>query len=80
MQARTSSTSSCGYSEMLRPLLAYAGGVIPMLTHALGDNPAIDEVFIFGSINVFVFEADNVRLPELRSAGVLVFERRLRQS
>jgi predicted nucleotidyltransferase len=29
--------------------LAFAGGVIPMLTHAFGDNPAIDEVFIFGS-------------------------------
>jgi predicted nucleotidyltransferase len=101
-----------------------ASGVIPMLAHAFGDNPAIDEVFIFGSwaarcrgeqgpppndvdvavvsnsltrfdlaearvdlenesklsINLFVFEDDNERLHELRSAGVSVCERRLRQS
>jgi predicted nucleotidyltransferase/biotin operon repressor len=107
------------YGAVLRQLLAYAGGVIPMLTHAFGDNPAIDEVFIFGSwaaryrgeqgpppndvdvavvsdsltrfdlaevrldlenesklsINVFVFESDNERLPALRAAGVPVFER-----
>jgi predicted nucleotidyltransferase len=104
---------------VLRQLLAYAGGVIPMLTSAFGDNPAIDEVFIFGSwaaryngesgpppndvdvavvsesltrfdlaearldlenesklsINLFVFEPDNERLPELRAAGVPVFAR-----
>jgi biotin operon repressor/predicted nucleotidyltransferase len=107
------------YGPVLRQLLAYAGGVIPMLTHEFGDNPAIDEVFIFGSwaaryrgepgappndvdvavvsdsltrfdlaearldlenesrisINLFVFEADNERLAELRAAGVPVFER-----
>jgi biotin operon repressor/predicted nucleotidyltransferase len=107
------------YGSVLRQLLAYAGGVIPMLAHAFGGNPAIDEVFIFGSwaaryrgepgpppndidvavisqsltrfdlaearldlenqsklsINLFVLEADNERLPELRAAGVPVFER-----
>ena len=37
------------YGPVLRQLLAYAGGVIPMLERAFGDNTAIDEVFIFGS-------------------------------
>ena len=37
------------YLTALRQLLAYAGGAIPMLASALGDNLAIDEVFIFGS-------------------------------
>ena len=37
------------YGRALRQLLAYAGGVIPILVNALSDNPAIDEVFIFGS-------------------------------
>lgn len=37
------------YGPALRQLLAYAGGVIPMLARAFGDNPAISEVFIFGS-------------------------------
>lgn len=37
------------YGEVLRQLLAYAGGVIPMLDRTLRDNPAVDEVFIFGS-------------------------------
>ena len=37
------------YGLVLRQLLAYAGGVIPMLASAFGDNPAIEEVFIFGS-------------------------------
>ena len=37
------------YGLVLRQLLAYAGGVIPMLERAFGDNTAIDEVFIFGS-------------------------------
>ena len=37
------------YGPVLRQLLAYAGGVIPMLASAFGDNPAINEVFIFGS-------------------------------
>ena len=37
------------YLSALRQLLAYAGGAIPMLASAFGDNPAIDEVFIFGS-------------------------------
>ena len=37
------------YGLVLRQLLAYAGGVIPMLANAFGDNEAIDEVFIFGS-------------------------------
>ena len=90
-----------------------------MLARAFGDNPAISEVFIFGSwaaryrdevgappndvdvvvvsdsltrfdlaevrldletesklsINLFVFEADNERLPELRAGSVPVFER-----
>jgi predicted nucleotidyltransferase/biotin operon repressor len=107
------------YGPVLRQLLAYAGGVIPMLARTLGDYPAISEVFIFGSwaaryrdetgpppndvdvavvsdsltrfdlaevrldlenesklsINLFVFEADNERLPELRASGVPVFER-----
>lgn len=107
------------YGPVLRQLLAYVGGVIPMLAHAFGDNPAINEVFIFGSwaaryngeqgpppndvdvavvsdsltrfdlaearldlenesklsINLFVFEAGNERLAELRAAGVPVFER-----
>ena len=107
------------YGRVLRQLLAYAGGVIPMLERAFGDNTSIDEVFIFGSwaaryrgepgpppndvdvavvsdsltrfdlaetrldletvsklsINLFVFETDNGRLPELRSAGVSVFAR-----
>ncbi len=107
------------YGPVLRQLLAYAGGVIPILAHTFSDNPAIDEVFIFGSwaaryrdefgpppndvdvavvsgsltrfdlaearldvenesklsINLFVFEGDNDRLPELRANGVRVFER-----
>ena len=107
------------YLTVLRQLLAYAGGAIPMLATALGGNRAIDEVFIFGSwaaryrgepgpppndvdvavvsdsltrfdlaearldlendsqlsINLFVFEAGNERLPELRASGVPVFER-----
>ena len=90
-----------------------------MLARAFGDNPAISEVFIFGSwaaryrdeagappndvdvavvsdsltrfdlaevrldvenesklsINLFVFEPDNERLPELRAGSVPVFER-----
>lgn len=37
------------YLTVLRQLLAYAGGAIPMLESAFRDNPAIDEVFIFGS-------------------------------
>jgi len=37
------------YGEVLRQLLAYAGGVIPMLDRAFRDNLAVDEVFIFGS-------------------------------
>ncbi len=37
------------YGEVLRQLLAYAGGVIPMLDRAFRDNPAVDAVFIFGS-------------------------------
>lgn len=37
------------YAGPLRQLLAYAGGVIPALREQLGENPAIDEVFIFGS-------------------------------
>jgi biotin operon repressor len=37
------------YGPVLRQLLAYAGGVIPMLSGQFGDNPAIREVFIFGS-------------------------------
>ena len=37
------------YGPVLRQLLAYAGGVIPMLARVFGDNPAISEVFIFGS-------------------------------
>ncbi len=109
------------YLTVLRQLLAYAGGAIPMLASAFRDNPAIDEVFIFGSwaaryhgepgpppndldvavvtdslsrfdlavtrldletdsklsINLFVFEAKNKRLPELRDAGVPVFARAL---
>ncbi len=111
--------SDLPYGSVLRQLLAYAGGVIPMLAQTFGDNPAIDEVFIFGSwaaryngeqgpppndvdvavvsdsltrfdlaearldlenesklsINLFVFEADNERLLELRAAGVPVFVR-----
>jgi predicted nucleotidyltransferase/biotin operon repressor len=107
------------YLAVLRQLLAYAGGVIPMLANAFGDNTAIKEVFIFGSwaaryrgepgpppndvdvavisdsltrfdlaearidlendsklsINLFVFEAENERLTELRAAGVPVIER-----
>jgi biotin operon repressor/predicted nucleotidyltransferase len=116
--------SDLPYGSVLRQLLAYAGGVIPMLVQAFGDNPAIDEVFIFGSwaaryngepgpapndvdvavvsdsltrfdlaearldlenesklsINLFVFEADNERLPELRAAGVPVFSECQRES
>jgi predicted nucleotidyltransferase/DNA-binding HxlR family transcriptional regulator len=41
--------SDLPYGTVLRQLLAYAGGVIPMLERALRDNAAIDEVFIFGS-------------------------------
>jgi predicted nucleotidyltransferase/biotin operon repressor len=111
--------SELPYGPVLRQLLAYAGGVIPMLASEFGNNPAIEEVFIFGSwaaryrgepgsppndvdvavvsdsltrfdlaetrldlenesklsINLFVFEADNERLAELRAAGVPVFER-----
>ena len=107
------------YGPVLRQLLAYAGGVIPMLAHEFGDKPAISEVFIFGSwaaryhgeagappndvdvavvsgsltrfdlaevrldledesklsINLFVFEPDNERLPELRAGSVPVLER-----
>ncbi len=107
------------YGLVLRQLLAYAGGVIPMLAKAFGDNPAVVEVFIFGSwasryrgesgpppndvdvavvsdsltrfdlaevrfdletqsklsINLFVFEVDSERLPELRAGGVPVFAR-----
>jgi biotin operon repressor/predicted nucleotidyltransferase len=37
------------YGLVLRQLLAYAGGVIPMLASAFGNNLAIEEVFIFGS-------------------------------
>jgi predicted nucleotidyltransferase len=37
------------YGEVLRQLLAYAGGVIPMLDRAFRDNSAVDAVFIFGS-------------------------------
>jgi biotin operon repressor/predicted nucleotidyltransferase len=37
------------YGEVLRQLLAYVGGVIPMLDRAFRDNPAVDAVFIFGS-------------------------------
>jgi len=37
------------YGPVLRQLLAYAGGVIPMLSGQFGDNPAICEVFVFGS-------------------------------
>ena len=37
------------YGPVLRQLLAYAGGIIPMLTTAFRDDPAVLEVFIFGS-------------------------------
>jgi predicted nucleotidyltransferase/biotin operon repressor len=37
------------YRDLLRQLLAYAGGIVPLLDSALRDNTAIDEVFIFGS-------------------------------
>jgi predicted nucleotidyltransferase len=37
------------YGLVLRQLLAYAGGVIPMLASAFGNNLAIEAVFIFGS-------------------------------
>jgi DNA-binding MarR family transcriptional regulator len=37
------------YGEALRQLLAYAGGVIPMLDRALRNDTEIGEVFIFGS-------------------------------
>lgn len=109
------------YLTVLRQLLAYAGGAVPMLARAFGDNPEIDEVFIFGSwaaryrgepgpppndvdvavvsdsltrfdlaearldlendsklsINLFVFDSNNKRLPELRTDGVPVLERQL---
>ncbi len=41
--------SDLPYGPVLRQLLAYAGGLIPMAARAFGDNPAISEVFIFGS-------------------------------
>ena len=37
------------YGAVLRQLLAYAGGLIPMLDRAFRGNPAVNEVFIFGS-------------------------------
>jgi predicted nucleotidyltransferase len=37
------------YGAALRQLLAFAGGLIPMLSQSFADNQAVDEVFIFGS-------------------------------
>lgn len=42
-------SSTLPYATALRQLLAYAGGVIPILERRLGAHPKIEEVFIFGS-------------------------------
>ncbi len=104
------------YGTSLKQLLAFAGGVIPVIARVFAGNPAISEVFIFGSwadryrgkpgpppndidvavvsesltrfdlaeerlavenesglaVNLFVFDADHERLPELRPGGVPV--------
>lgn len=37
------------YGNALRQLLAYAGGIVPLLARLAKEAPGIDEVFIFGS-------------------------------
>ena len=41
--------SELPFGPVLRQLLAYAGGIVPMLARAFADDPAIVEVFVFGS-------------------------------